>query len=715
MDKSLYSPSWYRVASLRPRLRRHAEIHRHEYRGQLWYVLQDHSSGKFHRFTPGAYHLIGLMDGRRTVQEIWDMGTARLGDDAPTQEEMIALLGQLHGFDLLLCDVPPDTEELLQRYDKQYRARVKQNLRSPLAVRLPLLDPDLFLERYAGWVRPVFGWAGALLWVLVLGAGLFQAGAHWGELTRNVTDRILAPQNLFLLWVTFPFVKAFHEFGHAFAAKVWGGEVHEMGIMFLVFTPVPYVDASAASAFPERRRRLVVGAAGIMVELFIASLALFFWINAEPGTARSVAYNIMLIAGVSALLFNGNPLLRYDGYYILVDLLGIPNLWTRGTRYVGYLVQRYLLGVKGAEPPVSTPGERAWFLFYAVASYIYRLFIYSAIILFVAGKFLVAGVLIAAWAVASMFVVPAAKRISFLLTSPLVRRRRVRAILTSALLGALGAALVFVVPIPLWTRAEGVVWVPEKSLVRAGTDGFVERLLVEPGTRVHAGMRLIRCRDPLLPAHVRVLECRIRELEAVYDAQILADRVKAQMTREEMAAVRAELDLARERLSELTIVSPTDGVLVVPNAGDLPGKYLKKGQLVAYVVDPSSLTARVVVPQKDVDLVRHGTRRVEVRLAENLSRTIPAVVRREVPAAVDRLPSSALGREGGGKIAVDPRDGRGTLAMQKVFQFDLELRARLPELHLGSRAYVRFDHGREPLADQCYRALRRLFLKRFKV
>ncbi len=558
MDKSLYSPSWYRVASLRPRLRRHAEIHRHEYRGQLWYVLQDHSSGKFHRFTPGAYHLIGLMDGRRTVQEIWDMGTARLGDDAPTQEEMIALLGQLHGFDLLLCDVPPDTEELLQRYDKQYRARVKQNLRSPLAVRLPLLDPDLFLERYAGWVRPVFGWAGALLWVLVLGAGLFQAGAHWGELTRNVTDRILAPQNLFLLWVTFPFVKAFHEFGHAFAAKVWGGEVHEMGIMFLVFTPVPYVDASAASAFPERRRRLVVGAAGIMVELFIASLALFFWINAEPGTARSVAYNIMLIAGVSALLFNGNPLLRYDGYYILVDLLGIPNLWTRGTRYVGYLVQRYLLGVKGAEPPVSTPGERAWFLFYAVASYIYRLFIYSAIILFVAGKFLVAGVLIAAWAVASMFVVPAAKRISFLLTSPLVRRRRVRAILTSALLGALGAALVFVVPIPLWTRAEGVVWVPEKSLVRAGTDGFVERLLVEPGTRVHAGMRLIRCRDPLLPAHVRVLECRVRELEAVYDAQILADRVKAQMTREEIviAARRVIEEVGAQGLSDKGKVMP---------------------------------------------------------------------------------------------------------------------------------------------------------------
>ncbi|NIO11783.1 MAG: peptidase M50, partial [Deltaproteobacteria bacterium] len=133
---------------------------------------------------------------------------------------------------------------------------------------------------------------------------------------QNITDRILAPKNLLILWLTFPFLKAFHEFGHGFAVKVKGGEVHEMGIMLLVFTPIPYVDASAASAFRERRERVIVGAAGMMVELFIAALALFVWINIEPGPIRSLAYNVIFIAGVSSILFNGNPLLRYDAYYI---------------------------------------------------------------------------------------------------------------------------------------------------------------------------------------------------------------------------------------------------------------------------------------------------------------------------------------------------------------------------------------------------------------
>ena len=137
MTSSLYSPSWYRVAGLKPRLRSHAEIHRHHYRGDLWYVLQDHASGRFQRFTPAAYQIIGLMDGKRTVQEIWDTARLRLGDDAPTQEEVIRLLSQLHAVDALQTDVMPDTSELLKRFEKRRYGKWKQNLRSPLFMRFP--------------------------------------------------------------------------------------------------------------------------------------------------------------------------------------------------------------------------------------------------------------------------------------------------------------------------------------------------------------------------------------------------------------------------------------------------------------------------------------------------------------------------------------------------------------------------------------------------
>jgi len=259
MSESLFSPSWYRVASLNPRLRSHVEIHRHHYRGELWYVLQDHASGRFQRFTPAAYLLIGLMDGKHSVQELWEAGRARLGEDAPTQEEIIRLLSQLHAVNALQTDVLPDTAEMLKRFEKQRYGKWKQNLRSPLFMRFSLLDPERILAFFLPLVRPAFSWAGAVIWLIVVGYGIFLAGVHWSELTENITDRILVPGNLVILWLVFPFLKAFHEFGHAFAVKVWGGEVHEMGIMLLVFTPIPYVDASAASAFRNRRERVLVG------------------------------------------------------------------------------------------------------------------------------------------------------------------------------------------------------------------------------------------------------------------------------------------------------------------------------------------------------------------------------------------------------------------------------------------------------------------------
>ena len=362
MADSLFSPSWYRVAELKPRLRSHVEIHRHEYRGRLWYVLQDHAGGRSHRLTPAAYRLVGLMDGVRTVEQLWQLTDAQVSDAAPTQDEVIRLLGQLHAADALICDAPPDGQELFRRFQRHQRMRWKQRLWTPLAVRLPLFDPDRFLERGLPLVRPLFTGYGVGIWLAVVATGIILAGVHWTDLTQNIVDRALTPQNLLLLWLVYPVVKALHELGHGFAVKIYGGEVHEIGIMFLVLIPIPYVDASAASGFRGKYRRMTVGAIGIAVELFLGSLALFVWLNAEPGAVHAVAYNIMLISGVSTLLFNGNPLLRFDGYYVLADGLEIPNLGTRSNKFLGYLAQRYLFGTRDAESPANTFGEKVWFV-----------------------------------------------------------------------------------------------------------------------------------------------------------------------------------------------------------------------------------------------------------------------------------------------------------------------------------------------------------------
>jgi putative peptide zinc metalloprotease protein len=271
------------------------------------------------------------------------------------------------------------------------------------------------------------------------------------------------------------------------------------------------------------------------------------------------------------------------------------------------------------------------------------------------------------------------------------------------------------VPVPLRTRAEGVIWIPERSEVRAGTDGFIDRLVAQPGAWVRQGDVLLVSQEPTLTTQVKVLEFRLQELQTRYTVQWLEERGKAQIIKEEIARLEQELTHARARVGELVIRSPADGTFVVPQAEDLPGQFVKQGMLLAYVFDLTSRTARVVVPQAEGDLVRQHTRRIQARLAERLAEPLPAVLIREVPAATEQLPSTALGRQGGGSIAVDPSDTRGMKAIQKLFQFDLALPSHGGGINMGGRVYVRFDHGWDPLGQQWQRQLRQLFLARFHV
>ncbi len=715
MTESLFSQSWYRVAGLKPRIRSHARIHRHDYRDVVWYVLEDSSSGRCHRFSAAAHYLIGLMDGERTVQEIWDAAAARLGDDAPTQDETIRLLGQMHAADVLLCDLPPDSREIFQRREQQGRRQLTQRLAQPLAVRIPLFDPDRFLARWLFLVRPLFGWLGLLIWAAVVLTGAALAASHWSELTNNLFDRVLTAESLLMLWLAYPVVKALHELGHGFAAKRWGGEVHEIGIMLLVLMPVPYVEASSASAFREKHKRIVVGAIGIMVELFLAALAVMLWLNVEPGPVRALAFNVMLIGGVSTLFFNGNPLLRFDGYYVLSDLIEIPNLATRSKRYLGDLFQRYVFGLRDTEAQNLARGERAWLVFYGVASFLYRMFIMFVIILFIAGKFFVIGILLALWAVATQLVWPLIKNIGFVLSSPRLNKKRARAVLsTGSTVVALGVFL-GLVPMPSWTHTVGVVWVPEQSRVRAQVDGQVIRLLAEPDSQVGPGEALIEMDDPFLRQEVRLLEARKRELQARLTQAQMQDRSQAQVVREETKVVDADLARARERLDALIVRSQVGGHLVIPGAADLPGRFVRRGELLAYVTAAASADVRAVVSQNQIGLVRNRTQGVELRLADWQAQAQPSRIIRQVPAATDRLPARALGTAGGGPVAADPRDSRGLQALEPVFVVDLELPDAQALAYLGQRVAVRFDHGAEPLAVQWYRSLRQLFLSHFRI
>jgi putative peptide zinc metalloprotease protein len=713
--EAFLSPSWYRLASLRPALKAQARIRRHRFRGEVWYVVQDPASGRFNRLTPAAYQLLGLLDGRRTMDEIWHTAIEQLGDDTPGQDEVIRLLSQLHAADLLQCEVNPDSAELFERFEQQDRSRSRSNWKNPFSIRFPLWNPDRFLTRTLPLLRPFFNWFGVLLYSAIVGLSVVLAALHWPELTENLNDRVLALDNLVVLWLCFPVVKLLHELGHGYATKAGGGEVHEMGILLLVFMPVPYVDATAASGFQNKWQRVLVGAAGMLTEIFIASLLTVVWVAAEPGLLRAIAFNVMLIAGVSTVVFNGNPLLRFDGYYILSDLIEIPNLTIRGNRYWRYLTERHLFRMLRAEPPPATAGERWWLLLYTPAAFVYRTLVLVAIVIYIAGAWFFFGVALAIWGVVTMLIWPVVKFAGYLLAIPRTGRARQRATAISVLALMLILVLLVLVPVPLRVQAEGVVWLPEEANVRAGADGFVRSALVKTGAHVAANVALVESQDAATSAELLVLEARIAELEAKLDHQLFAERVQAEITRQELAHERARYVRMTERAEQLVVRSAVAGRFVVDRPEDLPGRFFRKGELFGHVIQDARRIVRVVVSQDDVDLVRNRLQRVDVRVAERMAEVYPANVVREVPAAKAQLPSTALSSEGGGTIAADPREPKGGKALASTFQYDLELPREAPHLGYGGRVYVRFAFQPEPLAQQWYRRIRQAFLAQFHV
>ena len=709
------SPSWYRLAQLRPSLKPQARIGRHRFRGEVWYVVQDPASGRFNRFTPPVYQLLGLMDGHRTMDQVWTEALEGLGDDMPGQEEVIRLLSQLHAADLLQCEVNPDSAELFERFGRQDRARRHGRWKNPFAIRFPLWDPDKFLTRTLPYVELLFGPLGLLLFGLIAAAGLALALVHWPELTLNANDRVLAAQNLLLLWICFPVVKFMHELGHGYAAKAGGGEVHDMGILLLVFMPVPYVDATCASAFRNKWRRTLVGAAGMLTELLIASIAMIVWAAAEPGWVRAVAFNVMLIAGVSTIVFNANPLLRFDGYYMLADMLEMPNLASRGNEYWRYLAERYLFRIKQAVPPQLGPGERGWMLAYTPAAFVYRVIVLFAIVLYIAAEWFFFGVMLALFGLVSMFGWPLVKLGRYVLRIPRAQGARQRALAVTLAGFMLIAAGLVLVPMPMRVQTEGVVWLPEEAQVRAETNGFIRAVLQQPGAEVAPGTALVESEDPVIAAQLAVAESRVIELEAKLDAQRFTDRVQAEITRQDLEREQAAYRRLLERSDQLVARSGAAGRFVIDRPEDFPGRFFKKGEVLGYVSQDARTVVRAIVTQDDVDLVRSGVVRTEVRLAERVHEVHPAKLIREVPAARDHLPSAALSSEGGGMMAADPRDPKGGKSLASSFQFDLELAPEVASTGYGGRVHVRFVRDPEPLAFQWYRRVRQAFLARFHV
>lgn len=703
-----FSESWYRVAGLKVRLRAGAQISRQYYRGDRWYVVRDPAGNQYHRLSDAAYRFVGLLDGSRTVLEAWDLVGGQLADDAPTQPEVIQILSQLHTANLIETNVTPDAMVLLRRHKELQKRQMQGRLMNLLFPRIPLWDPDRFLQRWMPVMRLVLSQIGGLIWIGVVIAGVATVMSNWQEF-KDATSNSINPSNWFYLWLVFVSIKLIHELGHAFSCRRFGGECHELGIMFLVFIPTPYVDASSAWAFPNKWHRMFVGAAGMVFELFVASLCAFIWANTNPThLINQLAFNAMLIASVTTILFNANPLLRYDGYYMLSDWLEIPNLQNKSTEYALGLIKRHIFRLK-ARSPLPPPLQRAWLLVYSILSGIYRAFVGVAIILIVAWKVPVLGILMAISGCFIWMVLPILKLSKYLLLDPELHRKRTRATAFSV---AIAAALVITIGvIPFWVHfyAEGIVEAANHDVVTTTVPGFVSEIPAHDGQMLKKGDVIVVLQDDQLDAEIARTQAALMEQEYRRNQSRVEDPNREDSDLVAIQALKEKLADSLRKKNELTLRAPLNGQLIAPHLQELPGRYLPRGVEIGQVASADHLVIKAVVDQTDAQLkALPNAKDVEVRfvgaLADKPLVTESAIL---VPGSQAELPNASLGVQGGGEIMTSPKDP----TKPQVEQFVIWVHVANKDQHYlpGQRAYIRMTlDEKRPLVWQWYRRLLQL-------
>ncbi|MCC8108013.1 MAG: hypothetical protein LIQ30_02990, partial [Planctomycetes bacterium] len=454
------------------------------------------------------------------MAEAWKIVTERFGDAAPTQGEAIQLIGQMYTSNLLQAEIPPDSESIFQRYRKRRKREVQNTLMSFLFPRFKLFDPNRLLDRWVPLVGWLFIWKGFVAWGILILFGLHALAGNFGNLYDS-SSTMLSPANLPLLYGAFVLAKAVHEAAHAFSCKFLGtfemnsGSVHNTGIMLLLFTPAPYVDATSSWAFRNKWRRIMVSAAGIWAELALAAVAAVIWANTSDGIAlHAVCHNLMFVASVSTFLFNGNPLLRYDAYFILCDFLEMPNLASRGKQYSEYLVKRYVWDVKEANHTANGIFEKFFFVAYTIASNVYRVFLLSGIVLTIADMAFFVGVVLALGSMAMWVLLPLGKFVRYLFSSPELSRVRGRAIVTTTVFIVGTALAIGGVPVRDNFLIEGVVEADNDRHIHAGCDGFL--VAAAPSLAPVTGDETVvaTLHNPSIETEWAVLTAREKELQA---------------------------------------------------------------------------------------------------------------------------------------------------------------------------------------------------------
>ena len=679
-----------RLRHLRTSLRSDLQITRQVTKGEPVYVLYDPVKFQAHRLSLLDYEVASRIRGDRTLAACFQSCIRDGILSAESESDFFEFVTRLDNLSVLSTS-QQDSDVLYQRFQTRIANEKKAKLTGFLFLTIPLANPDRFLDRSIRYVSFLFSKQVLMLVAgLVLASGLIVI-SRWEEFVQPLNS-ILALNNLLFMSLAFLALKVWHELGHGYVCKYFGGRVPEMGCKLIAGMPLAYMDATSAYSFPKRFHRIAVMLGGMYFEILVAIPATFLWAFLPDTFLGSCAYQLIFMAGVATVFFNANPLMKYDGYFILSDLLGIPNLRSKASHELNGLFKRRILGISSDEHRSSN-----WpiLLSYGIASSLYGLSLIVSISVMIALRFHVVGLILSAIQLGSMGYRSIKKFFAYLLSSPETESVRPRSRLVAGIVGVGIPTLFLLFPIPAGLRVPGVVSSESTTIVRSETAGILANIDSELGSSVRAGQPLVRIRNVDSETE---RESEIILAQAARRGAMFVSRTDVQtVAKQRLEAMQAERrkDQAVARASKCVVVAPQDGQLVQVVPDHQIGKFIQVGDPVARVVSGKA-TVRAFVSESQLASAKLAVgSSVRVQLSDNSVWSSSGVIASVSAAKTERFEDLAVTTAGNGSIALDPETGetKSPVFLVIIQVDDLDGRETLQEQSASVLIGRRFETG----------------------
>jgi len=723
------------------RMRPDLDVRQVRYHGTPYWVIKDPVGLNYFRFQEEEFAILEWLDGHTSLDEIKRRFEKQFAPQKIGLDELGRLIGTLHRSGLVIADVPGQGPQLLKRRKQNARRQTIGKFTNILAIRFKGIDPERILEWMLPYVRWFFTRAAATVCILFGLSALLLVAVQFDVFRAKLPSfhQFFAAENWIWLALAMGITKIIHEFGHGLSCKHFGGECHEMGFMFLVFTPCLYCNVSDSWMLPSKWQRAFIGAAGMYVELVIASIATYVWWFSEPGMVNQLALSTMFVCSVSTVLFNANPLMRYDGYYILSDLTEIPNLRQKAGAILHRKLGKWCLGLKEPDDPFLPERNQAFFAVYSVASAVYLWVITFSILYFLYKVFepyrlQIIGQMLVSLSLVSLVGMPLYKLFRFFHVPGRVDQvKKPRLIATVAVLAVVAAAILLV-PLPYRIICPLEIKAADAESVYVVVEGDLAEVHVQPGDGVTAGDKLAQLVNQDLDLKIADLVAKRDQLAVELRTLLEQERVRGSGAGLRVPAVRVSLQAVEDQLKtmkadrdRLTLVANTSGtVIAAPSEMPRPhedlqldswtgstmdpknlGATLPAARLFCQIGNPEKMDAAMVIEQGEMDFVRTG-QLVEIKLEALPGDTFETTI---TELSYEKLlyTSKQLSNKHEGEVETTTDETGAERPINTLYQAEALIQDDAGVVRPGMRGRAKIHAGYQTLGQRFWRFLTRTF------